>query len=206
MGKLVIIGLLIGVLVSLGFTGDYLLKEYLDIGLIDGLAVLMENSITKEAAMSFDQVTPELIGAELYTSLLDDKEFVDNGLIYAEQALEIINNNPEVTETIKDVLGSEYSIYVFSVKEFNGTTFKVLEITVKEVDGLISTLEQGMTLDKYNVRIELDHSVIPLIMNGNVNSDVIINWVSEGKLKVNPITEALKAQQVMPVIIENLII
>ncbi len=199
---LIVVGIIIGVMVVSGLVADYLLRQNLGIGLFDLFAIASESVVTFEEAVSFSEELREEIGEENYTLLVEQKTEMDETFRGIQLQLEeAVNSNPELTENLRINLGESYSIYLFSIYTQGNLTFKVFEWSVGTTSGNITTFESGKTMDEYNVIIQMDQSIAPQVLTGEASSEEIITWVTEQKIKINPIMEVMKVMIILPAII-----
>ncbi len=199
---LLAVSITLGTLAVLGVTGDYLARQYFGVGLFDLLSAIAKSGATLEGAASFDTITPEMIGNETYNKLLQEKNtLVQTFSGIKEQIQEVVNSNPELTESLKNALGENYSVYLFSVYKYGNLTFKVFEWSVGLTGGNITLFDEGKVLDNYNVLIQMDHSIASDVLSGNADTEKIAGWITQEKIKINPITEVTKVTAVLPAII-----
>lgn len=177
---LIIVGALIAVLAVMQFFG------------IESLMSLLPQGIT-----GFRELTPS-IGTDLYGTLTSQKSVIETSFNQARNyGLENINNNTELVGALQSSLGTQYSIYLFSAY-YN---VKVFEWTIQFSDGLITEFTEGKTKENYNAEIQLDQSIAVNVLTGSSTSDEITAYISQGKIKITPLSESVKIEGLIPAII-----
>jgi len=185
------------VIAVLGFTADYLLKQNLGIGLGDIFNVIITSSATEHNARSITELS---VGNET-PLLIDEKEMLEGKLSNLTNFISKFNSNTNATDLTKNILGEHYTMYLFSVTELFNETFKVFEWSVEFTNGSITVFEPGMVMVNYNVMLQFSHELAMSLLSGEgieMSSEDASAWITEGAIKVNPITEAVRVATLLP--------
>jgi hypothetical protein len=199
---LTIVGIIAAVVIGGGVVADVVLRRTLGVGILDIMDVLVQSGATLEEAASLEEVKDE-IGIEAYNELKEQKDQMTDTLTLAGQNLDVINENEEVTSVLRAAFGEDYRVYMFSVTTIGDLDFKVFEWSIQLNDGLVTQFrEDGEVFDTYNVRVQADQSVAFDLMTGNASPEAVIGWVTDKKLKINPILEVTRFINALPQVME----
>ncbi len=190
-----------GIIIGGSLIVDYYLKENFGVGLLDIFKFVASSSNTLQSAKTLDEVK-DFIGENQYKELASEREIMINQFNYAKENLDEINSNQEVTDLLKTMFGKEYKINLFTIASIGNLSFKVFDWSIKLEDGQITGFENGSPYDKYNVYVQLNQEIARKLMKGEINGDELTQWVKDGSIKINPITELGRFANALPKIME----
>ncbi len=181
---------IIGLVVVIGLVGLLIFT------VVNNLGSVSEKTLSLP---SFDNASLINISQEVKDTLSSEKKMVDEIVeTISNTTLSIINQQAEVTESIKLVLGDKYSLYFFSV--YNNQ-FKILEYTILTEEGSITKLEKGRTITDTNAIVQLDAEVVSSLFAGWLDASEVGSWILSGKIKIQPLSDVAKVQKLIPVIL-----
>jgi hypothetical protein len=185
------------------FAADTMLRQYgLDLGSLFNI-LFASMSADDSEAMSFNEVNSSLLGEDTYEELNSEKDELEEVFGYAEDLIEDLNQDEELTSAMEEALGEHYVVYLYSVVR-EPIEFKVFEWTIVFDNGEVTTFQTGEPTETPSVQIIADHEIIGLLLSQNYTQSDIIAWVEEQRIVVTPILEVGRVLQILPTILDRL--
>jgi hypothetical protein len=183
------------------FAADAMLRQYgLDLGSLFNI-LFASISADDSETMSFGEINSTMLGEETYGEIASEKQELEEIFDYAEDMIDELNQDEELTSAMEEALGEHYVVYLYSVVR-EPVEFKVFEWTIVFDSGEITTFEIGEPTETPNVQIITDHEIIGLLLAQNYTQSDIITWVEEQRIVVTPILEIGRVLQILPTILE----
>lgn len=198
---LIILAVVGAVVVGGGVVADTLVRQNFGIGIFDLFTAVLESGNTFESAESLEDVK-SIIGQAAYDDLKAQKDNMTGLMNAASENLAAINSNADVVEVLRLAFGADYKIFMFSYATVGNLTFKVFEWSIGLSNGTVTTFTDGMIFDSYNVKVQVEQSVANDILTGKASTEQLTSWVTEGKLKLNPILEVTRVLNALPKVME----
>lgn len=192
------IGTTIGVLIVLGIVGDLLLNQYLGIGLLDLMNILFAPEIETSQLQKFNSTMfNDSVGFQVAGSVSE----INNTFSSAGKNIAVVNNNTEVKQSIRNIFGDYYSLYLIVFYDFNGERVNIFDWSIETQNGEITVFDEGRTLDKYSVTILVDQSIVDQVFGGQASQSQIIKWINQGDIIIQPVLEGAKLAEFVPILI-----
>ncbi len=185
------LGVVAGVIIVALLVVNYLLTPY-GLTVFDVITILFNSFSSSASLQSFDSISSEDLGEEVYNQLRDDRIDAINTVESWRADVEDVNNDPEMVSAIKAEFGEEFTLYMFSYYYADQFSFKVFEWTMSQENGLITVFEEGMP-ESYDATVELNNELVIPLLEGELTEDELLSQVKQGNVKIIPITMLSKA-------------
>lgn len=186
---IIVLSIILAVIVALVLVGNALLAPY-DLTVFDLISIFFD-SLTSQAGLGSLESVKGSIDEQTYEELSSSKNSTIQKMESWRENVNRINNDTSITQVVRDELGEEFTVYMFSVYDYEGTRFKVIEWTVKQEDGIITVFEQGKP-EKFDSTVEFDHELTDDLLSGNFTEEQALKWVKQKKVKVRPLSMVSK--------------
>lgn len=142
-----------------------------------------------------------------YQEFQDEKQSGESKLKSMETFVGRFNDNENLTKEIKDAFGSKFYIYLYTVAEFQGARFKVIEWSVEFTDGNVTKYEQGRLfnqVDETHIVLWIDHPTFMYMIENQVGTTELLDLVTSGKIKISPGRVTFKVVGLLPELLKVL--
>ncbi|RLG17073.1 hypothetical protein DRN62_02235 [Nanoarchaeota archaeon] len=191
MGKKLLFSIISSIilLASGGYMGDRMLRENFNMTLFEVMNLLVQTT----SPPKFGDVEEVNISEENMSALMKEKEDIES--ILMEVNVSQVNENENITSLLRTLFGENYTIHFYTFFEYEGKAYKLVKWEIWVENGTITYFGPGEP-ENPDLNVGVSYDILRKL--DEVDQEIIMSWLEEGKVKIYPLSELLRFMDLLP--------